>query len=225
MALGIIPTPAKLRADKIDYSICIGIFPAWVALRNLSPRKPETPGSRRIPRRSTLFTTSRRRSDSRRRSTTSARSSSKTITRRLEGRLFVHEKSHRRSRVCLLRRTPSPSRQLERHVTRTERAPVKPKIVERASDALAVSNRDPFPRREWRPAMTKAQCAVFQQQMNHARPVFHGRSVAFVADVCPPLPQPPPPQPKKPKPYFHRATLLRAVARIKSIGIVRKFCR
>ncbi len=96
---------------------------------------------------------------------------------------------------------------------------MKPKIMERASDALAVSNRDPFPRREWRPAITKGMTAAFQQQMNHARPVFHGRSVAFVAHDSPPTAEAPNSQPKKSRPHFHFLRVLRVIA----IRAVRKF--
>jgi hypothetical protein len=98
---------------------------------------------------------------------------------------------------------------------------MKPQIMERASDALAVSNRDPFPRREWRPAMTKTQCAVFQQQMNHARPVFHGRSVALVAHDTPPTAEAPKPESQKVRPHFHFVRFARVIV----IRVIRKFCR
>lgn len=96
---------------------------------------------------------------------------------------------------------------------------MKPKIMERASETLAVTNRDPFPRREWRPALTKAQCAAFQQQINHARPVFHGRSVALVAHDTPPAAEPAKSQPQKSRPHFHFVRVIRVIA----IRVVRKF--
>ena len=84
--------------------------------------------------------------------------------------------------------------------------------MKRALPANPILPQNPFPRRDWRPAMTKSQRAVFQQQMNHARPVFHGRSVTFVADVFPPIAPPLPPKPKKPKPYAHVARFFRLAA-------------
>jgi hypothetical protein len=96
---------------------------------------------------------------------------------------------------------------------------MKPNIMERASHALAVSNRDPFPRREWRPAVSKAQQDLMFQKDCHLRPVFHGRSVALVTHDTPPTAQPAPSQPEKSRSHFHFVRVVRVVA----IRLIRKF--
>jgi hypothetical protein len=101
---------------------------------------------------------------------------------------------------------------------------MQPKIMERASDALAVTNRNPFPNPlppRFAKKIVRDYCGCsYSDQSKHLHPVSQGRSISLIGNDTPPTAQPTPAQTKKPKPSSH----LVKFARLVTVVTRRFFC-